>query len=506
MDEASAAYKQMKVRGLVPDSCTFNILAAGSYKFGHAAHLVHDREMFCSDTADDLDVLVCRLCWDGRLDGAWELLRGAIEQGVPVSVAGFNALIAAYSKEGLHDAAFQVYRIMNKLGLAPSTHTFCYLVMGLCNQGRLHEAQLVLEHMVSKGYCLSTSFTIYLDASFREGDAVRALKCWDDMEKIGLQPDFIAFSAYVNGLCRLDYVNEAYQAFAEMTTRGLVPNNITYNSIISAFCRAGNMSEALKLQQKMRQSGLVPDVYTSNILIDGLCREGNLKMVDNHLLDMCSNGLIPDTVTYNTIINAYCRAQDMNGAMNFMNKMFAAGCEPDIFTYNIWMHSLCSNHNLNQAGKVLDELVAMGCHPNSVTYNTLMDGICSGVLDRAMILTGRLIKMAFQPNTITLNVFLSHFCKQGFGKRALMWAEKLREDSFVFDDATRNIIDWAQREMENDPQANNEDIDRCLFLEFLMFMTYETMHNSRFSKARHVPTDKGSDPAGTNMIKILDAG
>jgi len=266
------------------------------------------------------------------------------------------------------------------------------------------------------------------------------------------------------------------------------------------------MAEALKLQQNMRQSGLVPDVYTSNILIDGLCRQGNLKMVDSLLLDMCSNGLIPDTVTYNTIINAYCRAQDMNGAMNFMNKMFAAGCEPDIFTYNIWMHSLCSNHMLNQAGKVLDELVTRGCPLNSVTYNTLMDGICSDVLDQAMILTGRLIKMAFQPNTITLNVFLSHFCKQGFGKRALMWAEKLREDSFVFDDATRNIIDWAQREMENDPQVSNKDIDRCLFLEFLMLMTYETMHKSRSSKARHVPVDKGFDPASCNMIKVLDTG
>ena len=452
MDEARAAYREMKVRGLVPDSCTFNILAVGAYKFGHAAQSIHDHEIFGSQLpADGLDVLVCRLCWDGRLDDAWELLRSAIEQGVPVSVAGFNALIAAYSKEGLHEVAFELYRIMKKLGLAPSTHTFYYLIMGLCNQGRLVEAQLILEQMVSKGYCLRTSFTIYLDASFREGDAVRALKCWDYMEKIGLQPDFIAFSAFVNGLCRLDYVNEAYQAFAEMTIRGLEPNNITYNSIISAFCRAGNMAEALKLQQNMRQSGLVPDVYTSNILIDGLCRQGNLKMVDSLLLDMCSNGLIPDTVTYNTIINAYCRAQDMNGAMNFMNKMFAAGCEPDIFTYNIWMHSLCSNHMLNQAGKVLDELVTRGCPTNSVTYNTLMDGICSDVLDRAMILTGRLIKMAFQPNTITLNVFLSHFCKQGFGKRALMWAEKLREDSFIFDDATRNIIDWAQREMENGP-------------------------------------------------------
>jgi hypothetical protein len=114
--------------------------------------------------------------------------------------------------------------------------------------------------------------------------------------------------------------------------------------------------------------------------------------------------------------------------------------------------------------------------------------------------------MAFQPNTITLNVFLSHFCKQGFGKRALMWAEKLREDSFVFDDATRNIIDWARREMEDDRHANNEDIERCLFLEFLMFMTYETMHNSRSSKATHMPTDKGFDPAGRSMIRILDTG
>ncbi|AQK99367.1 Tetratricopeptide repeat-like superfamily protein, partial [Zea mays] len=422
MHQASAAYREMQARGLVPDSCTFNIIAARAHKF--------------------------RLCWDHRLDDAWELRLGAIEQGVPLRVTGFNALIAAYNKEGLHEEASELYRIINKLGLTPSSSTFNYLIMGLCNQ-----------------------------------------------------TDFIAFSAYINGRSRLDYVNEAYQAFAEMTSRGIVPNNITYNSIISALCKAGNMTEAFKLEQNMRQSGLVPDIYTSNILIDGLCREGKLKMVDNLLLDMCSNGLTPDTVTYNTIINAYCRAQDMNSAMNFMNKMLVAGCEPDIFTYNIWMHSLYRNHMLNQAGKLLDELVAVDCSPNSVTYNTLMDGICSDVLDRAMILTGRLIKMAFKPNTITLNVFLSHFCKQGFGNRALMWAEKLREDSYVFYGATRNIIDWARREMEDDPQANNEDIGRCMFLEFLMFMTYEAMLNSRSSKATHMLTEKGFDPASNSMIR-----
>ncbi|AQK55657.1 Tetratricopeptide repeat-like superfamily protein [Zea mays] len=237
MDQASAAYREMQARGLVPDSCTFNIIAARAHKFGYAAQLVHDHDMFSSHmSADELDMLVCRLCWDHQLDDAWELLLGAIEQGVPLRVTGFNALIAAYSKEGLHEEASELYRIMNKLGLAPSSSTFNYLIMGLCNQVRLDEAQLLLEHMVSKGYCLSTSFTISLDAYFRDGNAVGALKCWDDMGKIGLQTDFIAFSAYINGLSRLDYVNEAYQAFAEMTSRGIVPNNITYNSIISTLC------------------------------------------------------------------------------------------------------------------------------------------------------------------------------------------------------------------------------------------------------------------------------
>eukprot|EP00267_Zea_mays_P047517 XP_020399987.1 tRNA N6-adenosine threonylcarbamoyltransferase [Zea mays] len=143
MDQASAAYREMQARGLVPDSCTFNIIVARAHKFG--------------------------LCWDHRLDDAWELLLGAIEQGVPLRVTGFNALIAAYSKEGLHEEASELYRIMNKLGLAPSSSTFNYLIMGLCNQ-----------------------------------------------------TDFIAFSAYINGLSRLDYVNEAYQAFAEMTSRGIL--------------------------------------------------------------------------------------------------------------------------------------------------------------------------------------------------------------------------------------------------------------------------------------------
>jgi hypothetical protein len=80
--------------GLVPDCWTYNILTAGVYKFGRPIKLAHNltakkklahnlrslHEAFHSQvSADELDMLVCRLCWDGRLDDAWELLLGAIE-------------------------------------------------------------------------------------------------------------------------------------------------------------------------------------------------------------------------------------------------------------------------------------------------------------------------------------------------------------------------------------------------------------------------------------------
>ncbi|XBH89367.1 hypothetical protein VPH35_081287 [Triticum aestivum] len=405
MDEADAACREMKARGLLPDCCTFNILSAGAYKLRKVVHLTHEQQ--------ELYIWIYSLCWDGRLDDVRQLVCSAVEQGVPVSVAGFNALIAAYSEVRFEEEALELYRLMKEIGLAPLSPTLNYLILGLCNQGRLDDAQLLLDHMISKG--------------FLSGNVKGALKCWDDMVKVGVQPGFIAFSAYTSGLCRSDHVNEAYRAFVEMR---------------------------------------------------------RLDMVNNHFLDMRSSGLTPDVVTYNTIVIGYCRAQAKNGAMIFMNKMPADGCDPDILTYNIWIRSLCNNHSMNRAMRVLDELVAVG----------------------SMILTDKLIKMAFQPNTITVNVFFSHFCKQGLGRWVLVWAEKLREDCVALDDATLNILDWASKEMEYNPQDSIADIGKCMFLEFLMLITYTTMSNSRSPKFTHVPTETLVDPAGSSTIKVLDTG
>ncbi|WOL09561.1 pentatricopeptide repeat-containing protein [Canna indica] len=490
IDKANLLYRQMKEKGYMPDCYTFNILVSGYYKFRRdwerEGELLFDdllKPESCSHGAM-LDVFLSRACWDGRLDDARELLVSAIEQGLEVSAAGFNSVIASFSKEGFEEEAFHLYQTMMDVGLSPSASTCNSLLIGLCSRGRLQNARELIDKMVERGFHVNVSaFTIYIDACFRLGDPQGAMRCWNELENQGIQVDVIGFSAYINGLCRANCIDEAVEAFQEMSSRGLFPNNFTYNSLISGLCRVGNVAEALKLEREMRQNGLIPDIFTRNIIIDGFCRQGRMKIAHSVLMDMYTNGLEPDVTTYNTFINAYCRAFDMDNAVSFSKKISSDGLKPDIFTYNIWIHSFCSRLMMNQTMKTLDELILTGLIPNTTTYNTLMNGICYDVLDRAMILTGKLLKMAFVPNVVTVNLLLSHFCKQGLAWRALMWGERLTEVSFTFDDATRNILERAYRDVKDGAEIPTES-GKGLFLEHLMHVTYQLLHKIRHQECR----------------------
>ncbi|XP_078155903.1 uncharacterized protein LOC144551705 [Carex rostrata] len=475
VEKANLAYMEMKRNGLVPDLCTLNILLSGQYKFRKV--LVGEKENILDElTTPDVDLLISRFCWEGQLDKAREVLLQAIKDGVPVGVTGFNSLLYSYSKEGLEEETFMLYRTMLDVGLSPSASTCNALIMAACNARMLKDARDLLDDMLKRGFCVNTSaFTIYLDACFKAGDSTSAMSCWQDMKQYGLNPDLVAFSAYINGLCKANCMQEAAVAFNDMVHSGLVPNNFTYNSLIHGLCKTGDVDQALQLEERMRQQGLVPDIYTTNILIDGFCRCGMVKTANKLLSQMYSSGPTPDVVTYNTFINMYCGTHDMTNAIGYLNKMLSQGCLPDLYTYNIWIHSLCMDHMMNRAMKLLDELESMGFLPNSVTYTILVNGLCRDVLDRAVIVTARLLKMAFVPNSITVNVLLSQFCKLGMYNRALTWARKLSEAELGFDDVTWKVIDWAQREVRDGNDRSREDSARSHFIEFLMIITYNSL-------------------------------
>ncbi|MQL75879.1 hypothetical protein Taro_008262, partial [Colocasia esculenta] len=383
IDKACSAFREMMARGMSPDCYTFNILVAGHLKFRweegeRLMSSVLNAEEFSMDSM--LDFVISGCCWEGQLDKAREHLEQALEEGKTPSIIAFNAVIAAYSKAGLEEEAFELYHVMRMAGIEPSAPTCNYLLMCLCDKGRMCEARDLANKMLERGFRINKStFTILVDGSFRIGDVQGACGIWEDMRRHGVLPDVIAFSAYINGLCRAGYMDKAYDAFYEMRQRQLIPNNFVYNSLINGLVQDGNLADAWNLEREMMEGGLAPDVVTRNIIIKGLCKEKLIHKANDMFLGMYSCGLVPDVVTYNTLIGAYCRMHDINSAWNAIRKMTSEGCDPDITTYNIWIHGLSIGHKMNQAMRSIDDLLSRGIIPNTVTYNTLMNGICTEV-------------------------------------------------------------------------------------------------------------------------------
>ncbi|KAK9273559.1 hypothetical protein L1049_018369 [Liquidambar formosana] len=86
--------------------------------------------------------------------------------------------------------------------------------------------------------------------------------------------------------------------------------------------------------------------------------------------------------------------------------------------------------------------------------------------------------MAFVPNIVTTNLLLSHFCKQGIPERTLMWGQKLSQIGVEFDEITYKIMDIAYRNIQGDAEFSRVS-EKSLFLDFLMYITYDYLCRSR---------------------------
>ncbi|PWA33919.1 tetratricopeptide-like helical domain-containing protein [Artemisia annua] len=229
----------------------------------------------------------------------------------------------------------------------------------------------------------------------------------------------------------------------------------------------------------MRQMGLFPDIFTNNIIINGYCKQGRMKSAIDTFMDMHNFGLVPDVVTYNTLISGYCKGFDMVNADNLVYEMYNSGWDPDVTTYNIRIHGFSGSRRMNRAVLVFNELLSSGIVPNTTTYNTMLNAICYDILDRAMILTARLLKLAFVPNTVTTNLLLSHLRRQGLPERALMWGQHLRQISHEFDEITYKILERADRDIKEDAVYLRGTSGKSLFLDFLMFLTYDYLYRNK---------------------------
>ncbi|KAF4379760.1 hypothetical protein F8388_023777 [Cannabis sativa] len=364
-----------------------------------------------------LDTLMRSYLNVGMANEALEVLNKMWEVKVRPSASAINVLFKLLLRIGDYGSVWKLFRDMVCKEPFPSNYTFNMLILGFCRKGLLNIGESLL-HLMRKFRCEPDVFTynIVINANCVRGQTKVALKWMSFMIETGCKPSIVTFNTVVNALCKEGNFVEARRLFDAIHEAGVSPNTIIYNTIIDGYVKSGEIGEANMLYEEMKN-----------------------------------------------------KAFDIVSAEEFVHRMYASGVDPDIVTHNIYAHGFCRSRKINRAVKMLDELVLAGIVPDTVTYNTLLNGACGDILDKALILTGKLLKMAFVPNVVTTNVLLTHFCKQGMPERALMWGQKLSEISFDFDEITYKIMGRAYHSIEKDANVDvRETSAKGFFLDSLI--------------------------------------
>ncbi|KAI6707719.1 hypothetical protein NL676_010681 [Syzygium grande] len=399
--------------------------------------------------------IIKKLCRNGEIGRAWDLVLQVIQSGGPVEAAPCNVILVELGKHldfkrmnevmikmkeinippdivtfGIlinHlckfrrvDDALEVFeRVCTKqddeLSCKPDTVIYNCLIDGLCKVGRLDEGAELLRKMTLQGGCMPNviTYNCLIDGYCKCCETDKARQLFDQMSEQGVQPNVVTVNILVDGMCKFGRVNRAVEFLKEMKVRGLSPNVRTYTSLIKAFCNVNNFEKAMELFQELSRSGCSPDSIAYYTLISGLCNAGRMDDASSVATELKAAGFSLDVVCYNNLIGGFCRKNRLEEAYEMLKEMESSGVKPDTVTYNCLLSYFGKTGNLTTANKLMRQMIEQGLVPTVVSYGALIHGYClkNNVGEAMKIFRDMNCVSKIPPNTVIYNILIECLCR-----------------------------------------------------------------------------------------------
>ncbi|KAH7291454.1 hypothetical protein KP509_29G017400 [Ceratopteris richardii] len=289
-EKALKCFEQMQREGLSPNAFTFACLiqACGSIKAIEKGGEIHKEINRQGLLRNDL-VLGTALVDMYAKCGALAKAQLVLEKLPFRDVITWSALITGYIQQGQGEQALCCFEAMQKEGLTPNAVTYaCILkacgIIGAVEKGeQIHDEVanlgLLAENVVVLGtalvdmyakcgslvkatqvleelHCqnvvpwnaLMTGYTLH-------GQNEQALKCFEQMQEMGISPNEVTFSCVLNACSRLGLVEKGNMYFFDMSRiYGVKPSLEHFACMVDLFGRAGHLDKAVQVIQKMPNS------------------------------------------------------------------------------------------------------------------------------------------------------------------------------------------------------------------------------------------------------------
>ncbi|XP_057859664.1 putative pentatricopeptide repeat-containing protein At1g68930 [Cryptomeria japonica] len=311
----------------------------------------------------------------------------------------WSSMIAGYVQNGDGDKAFDLFKLMLKLGVKPNDFTFASSLGACGSMAGIEEGMQVHTHIIRSGYqsnifvgnalvdmyvkcgsmdygCLvfekmpepdAISWTSLIVGYSQSGNSQQAVKLFCRMRQMGIKPDSVTFSSILSSCAGLATGEQGRQVHAIIIKCLLMPNVAVGSALVNMYAKCGGIQDAQQVFDRMTEQ----NVPSWNAIIGGYGQNGQGMAAIRLFEQMLDEGIKPNDASFIAIISACCHAGLVDEGRHYFNSMIN-----DHFISPRLDHFACMVDLLGRAGyleEAADIINNMAIEPDASIWGALLN-------------------------------------------------------------------------------------------------------------------------------------
>ncbi|XP_030533113.1 putative pentatricopeptide repeat-containing protein At1g17630 [Rhodamnia argentea] len=340
----------------------------------------------------------------GLLDGARKVFDKA-----PVECKSnlllWNSILRAYTSNGGHEEALELYVEMRKLGVLGDGFTFPLVTRGCAEMGSSIWSRNVHCHVLQMGLHNNLHVVNGLMGMYaKHGQMGIALQLFDRMDARSC----ISWNTMISGFALKFDCDGALEMFRHMESEGVEPNVVTWTSLLSSHARSGRHVETVELFGSMRMRGIGPGAEALAVVLSVCSNMVALHMVKAIHGLVIKVGFEAYLIVNNSLVRAYGKQRQLKDA----SQLFFVMESKNIVSWNALITSYAESGLCDEAFEIFSQLKKSdGCslaRPNVISWSAIIDAFASAGRGRESLELYRQMQLAkIGGNAITVSSVLS---------------------------------------------------------------------------------------------------
>ncbi|KAF5736501.1 pentatricopeptide repeat-containing protein [Tripterygium wilfordii] len=427
IEEGLVQFGRMLSLGMRPDAYSLCILLGASngflvYKEGKKIHGYIVRNIFKSDAF--LETALIYMYFNcARPADAWRAFTILQDKN---NIVLWNVVIGGFCENGLFCHSLELYSLAKIEGVRFVSTSFssilsaCYVGKDVVFGRQVH-CDVIKMGFESDPYVCTSLLTTYGQCEFIE-DAKKvfhqdldkkieswnamisanvgnccpldALKLYNEMKSIGLQPDTFTILNILSSTVMKGSYYFGRLVHAEMSKRPLQGNMAVQSALLTMYSKCESINDAISIFNMMKER----DVIAWGSMISGFCQSCKFQEALDCFKAMEVEGVKPDSDIMASIINACAGLEDVKLGCGIHAFVTKSGLELDIFVASslVDMYSKCGFPEL--AGHLFSAMP----HKNLVAWNSMI--LCysrNGLPEFAIDLFPQIVQNGLYPDAVS---------------------------------------------------------------------------------------------------------